>query len=389
MSYALAAEVLARLGRVLPSDGGPYPLHEPAIGGNAWAYVKDCLDTGWVSSVGGYVDRFEAAVAEATGADAAIATVNGTAALHVCLQLAGILPGDEVLVPALTFVATANVVRYCGAVPHFVDAEGTSLGVDAAALEAYLGEIAEPGADGWVNHRTGRRLRALVVMHCCGHAADLDALAAVAEAFGLALIEDAAEALGSRCRGAHVGTGRLATLSFNGNKTVTTGGGGAVLTNDAALAAAAKHLTTTARADEAHAFSHDRVAFNYRLPNLNAALGCAQLEQLADLLAAKRRLAEDYAAAFAGLDAAQVLPEPAYGESNHWLNVLVLAPEVATERLALLRRLSDAGYLCRPLWTPMHALPMYRDCPRMALPVTEDLFRRTILLPSSPGLRLG
>lgn len=389
MSDRLAGDIMARLEQVLPRDAGPYPLHEPVIDGNAWRYVKDCLDSGWVSSVGGYVDRFEAGLAAATGAGAAIATVNGTAALHVCLKLAGVVPGDEVLVPALTFVATANTVSYCGAIPHFVEVEATSLGVDAAALDAYLRTIATPGADGCVNRRTGRRIRALVVMHCCGHPADLPALAAVAEAHRLDLVEDAAEALGSYYRHDHVGTGRLAALSFNGNKTVTTGGGGAVLTNDATLAAAAKHLTTTARTTEAHAFNHDDIGFNYRLPNINAALGCAQLERLDRLLAAKRRLAEDYIAAFADMPEVAIVREPAYATSNYWLNALVLAPDGAAARQPLLQRLNDAGYLCRPLWTPMHRLAVYAESPRMALATTDDLFGRIILLPSSPALRLA
>ena len=256
-------------------------------------------------------------------------------------------------------------------------------------LQFKVEAVAQRDGEHCINRQTGRPVRALVVMHCCGHPADLDALTNVADRFGLIVIEDAAEALGSGYRGIHVGTGRLAALSFNGNKTVTTGGGGAVLTNDGGLALAARHLTTTARTSERLAFSHDDVGYNYRLPNLNAALGCAQLEQLPALLAAKRRLAEDYRAAFADLGAARLVTEPAYATSNYWLNVLLLAPEIADGRDPLLRRLSDAGYQCRPLWTPMHVLPMYRGCPQAALPVTEDLCRRAIKLPSSPALRLG
>jgi perosamine synthetase len=225
--------------------------------------------------------------------------VNGTAALHTCLVLAGVGRDDEVLLPSLTFVATANAVSYCGGVPHFVECEEHSLGVDAAKLEAYLEDVAERSEAGSRNRISGRPIKALIVMHCFGHPADLAALQKVCDRFGLVLIEDAAESLGSTYRGIHTGcVGRLGALSFNGNKIVTTGGGGAVLTQDAALARQARHLTTTARVGEVAEFAHDQVGFNYRLPNLNAALGCAQFEELPGFLAAKRRLASRYVAAF-------------------------------------------------------------------------------------------
>ena len=270
----------------------PAALHEPEIAGNEWTYVKDCLDTGWVSSVGDYVDRFEAMIAEQTGARHAIATVNGTSALHACYALAGVEAGDEVIVPTLTFVGTANAVTYLGAVPHFADSDERTLGMDAAKLERHLNEIAEPAAELCVNRLTGRPIRAAVAVHLFGHPADLDAIGAVCEGFRISLIEDAAESLGSYYKGRHTGNdGQLAVLSFNGNKVVTTGGGGAILTNDDALAAAAKHLTTTAKRPHDWAYDHDRVGFNYRMPNINAAMGCAQLERLADMLERKRTLA--------------------------------------------------------------------------------------------------
>lgn len=383
----LADALIAGLDSVLPIANGPYALHEPSIGGNAWDYVRDCLDSGWVSTAGSWVDRFEAMLVDITGNEHAIATVNGTAALHSCLLLAGVRADDEVLVPSLTFVATANTVRYCGAEPHFVDCEATSLGVDPIALDIHLAAVAEQRNGTCINRRTGRPIRALVVMHCFGHAARMDALAEVAQRYGIDLIEDAAESLGSRFRDQHTGhVGRLAAVSFNGNKTVTTGGGGAILTNDPLLAARARHLTTTARLPGNHVVAHDLVGFNYRLPNLNAALGCAQLEQLSGFLASKRRLAERYLDAFDGFDGATALREPEWSLSNYWLNALILDADSAPARGDILLALNDAGYQCRPFWMPMHQLPMYAASPRAVLPVTDRLAEAGINLPSSPGL---
>jgi perosamine synthetase len=379
------AAALAALRSVL----GPAPaaLHEPEFGGREWEYVKDCIDTGWVSSVGAYVDRFERDLRELTGAAHAVATVNGTAALHACLLLAGVERGDEVLIPALTFIATANAVSYTGAVPHFVESEEDTLGVDAVTLDAYLREIGERRDGATFNRASGARLRALVVMHVFGHPCDLDALADVAARWNLVLIEDAAESLGSHYKGRHTGnTGRLAALSFNGNKLVTTGGGGAVLTHDAALGRRAKHLTTTARVPHRWSFLHDEVGFNYRLPNLNAALGCAQLERLDGFVERKRALAARYRAAFADVPGIGVLAEPAHSRSNYWLVALVLDGALAGRRDELLAAFNDAGYMARPLWTLMHRLPMYAGCPRMPLPVAEAMEARVVNVPSSPRL---
>jgi perosamine synthetase len=379
------AAALAALHAVL----GPAPaaLHEPEFGGREWEYVKDCIDTGWVSSVGAYVDRFERDLRDVSGAAHAVATVNGTAALHACLLLAGVERGDEVLMPALTFIATANAVSYAGAVPHFVDSESESLGVDADALDAWLRDAAERRGGASFNRRTGARLRALVVMHVFGHPCDLDALAEVAARWHLVLIEDAAESLGSHYKGRHTGnTGLLSALSFNGNKLVTTGGGGAVLTNDAALGRRAKHLTTTARVPHRWSFLHDEVGFNYRLPNLNAALGCAQLERLDGFIERKRALAARYESAFAGVAGIDVLHEPPRTRSNYWLVALVLDAALAGRRDELLAAVNDAGYMARPLWTLMHRLPMYAACPRMPLPVAEAMEARVVNVPSSPRL---
>ncbi len=380
-------DVLDAVRRTLGSTDAMIALHEPEFRGNEWQYVKDCIDTGWVSSVGSYVDRFERDLIGITGAGFAAATANGTAALHTCLILAGVERGDEVLMPALTFIATANAAAYLGAVPHFVDSEDRSLGVDADRLEAHLREVAQVGTDGCVNRHTGARIRALVAMHVFGHPCDIDALAEVAARWKLVFIEDAAESIGSTYRGRPAGSfGALAALSFNGNKVITTGGGGAVLTSDPDLGRRAKHLTTTARTPHRWSFLHDEVGYNYRLPNLNAALGCAQLERLPDMIARKRQLAARYRETFSDVGAARFLTEPAETSSNYWLNAIVLDDAHSARRDELLAGLNDAGYMARPVWTLMHRLPMYASAPRADLSVAERLERTVINLPSSPKL---
>jgi perosamine synthetase len=337
--------------------------------------------------VGSFVDRFERDLAAVTGCAHAVATSNGTSALHICLLLAGVRPGDEVVMPTLTFIATANAVSYAGAMPHFVDSEAVSLGVDAAKLDAHLRDVATIEGGVCIHRRTGAAMRALVVMHVFGHPCDLDALAEVAARWKLVLIEDAAESLGSTYRGRHTGNvGAVSALSFNGNKVVTTGGGGAILSNDAALAKRAKHLTTTARTPHRWSFLHDEVGYNYRLPNLNAALGCAQLERLASFVERKRRLAARDRAALVDVDGASFLAEPPGTSSNYWLNAVVLDPAHAGERDALLAALNDAGYMARPLWTLMHRLPMYAACPRGDLTIAEQMEARVVHVPSSARL---
>lgn len=383
----LLRNVLAAIRAVLGQPAQALALHEPEFAGNEWQYVKECIDTGWVSSVGSYVDRFERDLAAYTGAKHAVATSNGTSALHICLLLAGVKAGDEVLLPALTFIATANAVSYLAAQPHFVDSEATSLGVDAHSLDAYLHDIARMRGGVCVNRKTGAPIRALIVMHVFGHPADLDALSQVARKWCLVLIEDAAESLGSIYHGQHTGNvGLLSALSFNGNKVVTTGGGGAILTNNAALGLRAKHLTTTARTGHRWSFLHDEVGYNYRLPNLNAALGCAQLEQLPAMIKRKRHLAARYQDAFADVAGVQFLSEPPGTSSNYWLNAIVLDADNETARDDLLTALNDAGYTSRPVWTLMHKLPMYGTCPRMNLPLAEQMEARIINLPSSAKL---
>ncbi len=366
---------------------GLVALHEPRFAGNEWAYLKECLDSTFVSSVGKFVDRFEVDLATYTGAKHAVAVMNGTAALHIALRLAGVQPGDEVLIPALTFVATAAAVVYCGATPHFVDSEERTLGLDPQALRGYLHGITKIRDGQCVNRNTGRIIRALVPMHTFGHPVDIEGALVVARDFHLAVVEDAAESLGSTVHGRHTGTfGLLGTLSFNGNKTITTGGGGAILTNDPELARRAKHLTTTAKVPHRWEYLHDEIGYNYRLPNINAALGCAQLEQLPTFLEAKRHLFERYEAAFAEVRKARIVAEPEGCRSNYWLQTLLLDESSAGERDAILTATNDAGLMTRPTWGLMHRLPPYRAFPRMNLPVAEALERRVINLPSSAQL---
>ena len=390
MSTVLVQSTLARqiVDAVQAVAGpGPVALHEPCFAGNEWAYLKECLDSNYVSSVGKFVDRFEADLAAYTGAKHAVAVVNGTAALHVALQLAGVQQDDEVLVPTLTFVATAAAVTYRGATPHFVDSEERSLGMDSRRLREYMQVITEIRSGQCVNRATGRVIRALVPMHTFGHPVDIEEMLAIARDFHLALVEDAAESLGSTVRCRHTGTfGSMGTLSFNGNKTITTGGGGAILTNNTELAKRAKHLTTTAKVPHRWEYLHDEIGYNYRLPNINAALGCAQLEQLPAFLAAKRRIFERYQAAFAAVPQVRIVAEPEGCRSNYWLQTLLLDESDADQRDAILAATNNVGMMTRPTWTLMHRLAPYQACPMMELPIAESLERRLINLPSSAQL---
>ena len=375
--------------RVAGSPNGTLGLHEPVFAGNEIRYLEECITSTFVSSVGPFVDRFERMLEEVTGAKRAVAVVNGTAALHACFRLAGVGPGDEVMSPALTFIATTNAIASCGATPHFVDSSLVTLGMDPQALTARLEAVAERTAAGTINRETGRRIAAVVPMHTFGHPVELDEIAAIAREWGLTLVEDAAESLGSTYKGAPVGSQtRLAALSFNGNKIVTTGGGGAILTDDEEMGRRAKHLTTTARLPHKWAFVHDEVGFNYRLPNLNAALGCAQLEQLQGFLASKRRLAAAYDLAFAAVPGVSFAREPEGTASNYWLNAILLDEACAARRDELLAALNEAGFGARPAWTLMHRLPMYAPSPRGDLSCAEAIERRLINLPSSASIRV-
>lgn len=385
ISTKLPKEISDRLGKMFPNGAG---LHEPRFEGREWEYIKECLDTGWVSSVGKFVDRFEKDLADFTGVKRAVVVANGTAALQVCMRLVGVERGDEVLMPALTFIASANAVAYQGAIPHFIDCDERSLGVDPAKLGAYLKEIADRRADGTYNRNTGRRIKALMVMHTFGHPVDLDPIIQIAEHYRIELVEDAAEALGSRYKGHHVGRfGHANALSFNGNKIMTTGGGGAILTDDEELGKHAKHLTTQAKIAHPWEYVHDEIGYNYRLPNINSALGCAQLESLPSFLERKKHLTAQYVEMFQGLEGVKFFREPEYAQSNQWLNAIVLdQPDLALRDL-ILKACHGRKIYCRPIWQLMSRLPMFKDCPKMDLSVAESLEARVINIPSSVPMK--
>ncbi|CAK0746687.1 Aminotransferase DegT [Gammaproteobacteria bacterium] len=388
MSSAVDLDALVnRLEGILPSTR-PLSLYEPTFAGHEWDYVKACLDSGWASSVGVFVDRLEQQLATYCGVSHAVAVVNGTAALHVALMVLGVRRDEEVLLPALTFVATANAIAYHDAIPHFIDVEERTLGVDAAKLADYLEAVAERREDGCYNRRSGRRLSALIAVHTFGHPVDIEPLHLLCAHYGIPFIEDAAESLGSLYKGRHTGSfARLAALSFNGNKIVTSGGGGAILTDDPELAQQVRHLTTTAKQPHPWEYVHDQIGYNYRLPSLNAALALAQLEQIESFVERKRRLAVRYREALEGLEGLTLFREPPFARSNYWLNALLLDDGDGAVRDELLALTHRVGILTRPAWRPMHEQAMYRHCPRMDLGVAEALVRRIVCLPSSVALQ--
>lgn len=357
------------------------PLHAPVFPGNEKQYVLETVDSTFVSSVGAFVDRFETDMAAYTGSPRAIATVNGTAALHVSLLLAGVEPGDLVLTQPLTFVATCNAIAYCGAEPVFIDVDRHTMGLSPRALDAWLEENARLDDDGVCRARESDRvLRACLPMHTFGHPADIDGLLEVCTRWNIALVEDAAESLGSLYKGQHTGTfGCVGTLSFNGNKIITTGGGGMILTGEA-LGVRAKHITTTAKKAHAYEYVHDEVGYNYRLPNLNAALGCAQLENLERFIASKRELAASYEQFFKG-HSIQFFQEPEGCRSNYWLNAVVCSD--LRQRDALLKATNGEGVMTRPIWTLMNKLPAFKRCLQGELQNSAWLEERVINLPSS------
>ncbi|MGI9318331.1 MAG: LegC family aminotransferase [bacterium] len=366
---------------------GPAALHEPKFSGNEWDYLKQCLDSTYVSSVGKYVDKFEHELAAFTGAKYAIAVVNGTAALHISLLLSNVTREDEVLLPALTFVATANAISYCGAIPHFVDSEENTLGIDPEKLYDYLKINSRQKGGNCVSAESGRIIRAIVPMHTFGHPSKMEQIAEIAKEFGLEIIEDATESLGSYYKGQHTGTfGAFGTLSFNGNKTITTGGGGAILTNDSEKARLAKHLSTTAKKPHPWEYVHDQIAYNYRLPNINAALGCAQLEQLPDMLRKKRNLFRKYQQSFRQLEGLKLFSEPDDCKSNYWLQTLILDIECREHRDLILKETNSAGFMTRPVWNLLSEMSAYQECPKMNLDCANSLSNRVVSIPSSAFL---
>ncbi|WP_119968795.1 LegC family aminotransferase [Shewanella japonica] len=358
------------------------PLHAPTFDGNEKSYVLDTIESTFVSSVGKFVDQFEQSLESYTGSAKAVATVNGTAALHASLYMAGVQHGDFVITQALTFVATCNALYHMGAEPIFVDVSPVSLGLCPDAMDTYLTEYAQVVEGVCIHKATKRVIRAVVPMHTFGHPVQLDELVCVCQKWNIALVEDAAESLGSFYKGRHTGTiGDFGALSFNGNKIITTGGGGIILCKTAELGVHTKHVTTTAKVPHPFEFFHDEAGFNYRMPNLNAALGCAQMEVLEAYLVKKRQLADSYNTFFKECDI-KFVTEPEYAQSNYWLNA-VICPSVKV-RDALLKQTNDAGVMTRPIWKLMHRLPMFQNAPRGDLSHSEYIEAHLINLPSSP-----
>jgi perosamine synthetase len=366
---------------------GFIPLCVPVVRGNEWNYVKECLDTGWVSSVGSYVDRFENELARRAGTPHAVATVNGTAALHIALLLAGVQPDDEVLVSTLTFVAPANAVRYANAWPVFIDAEPDYWQMDPARVAEFLRGRCEFRDGTLRNRRTGRRVKAIIPVHILGHPADMDPILALAREFGLAVIEDATESLGARYRGRPLGSlGDLGCFSFNGNKIITTGGGGMITTADAAFAKRAKYLTTQAK-DDPLEYEHHEIGYNYRLTNLQAAMGCAQLEELDAYIARKRDTARFYRETLAGVPDIECMRQAPWAESIAWMfTIRVDAAEFGMDSRTLLRRLEAARIQTRPLWQPMHRSHAHAGSEVVGGGVAEALCRDCLSLPCSADI---
>ena len=362
------------------------PNAVPYLAGKEWEYLKECLDTNWVSSVGSFVDRFERDMASYLNARHGIAVVTGTAALHAALLAAGVSQDDEVLVPSLTFIATANAIRYCGAWPVFMDADAKTWTMDTSKTAEFLARQCEPRRDGLVNRATGRRVKAMLPVHLYGHPADLDALLELASRYSVSLIEDSTESLGSRYKGRRVGVAGLAgCLSFNGNKIITTGGGGMVMTNDDQTARRLRALTTHSRADAAE-WIHDAVGFNYRMTNLQAALGVAQLEQLDGFVEGKRETARAYTEALGGLPGLESCAEQPWALSNFWMYSVLLDPAIWGSAREVIDAAAKAGIQCRPLFYPIHRQPPYRDCPAYRMEVTDRLHARGLSLPCSVGI---
>jgi perosamine synthetase len=372
-----------------PTEGGGevIPLSIPHLGGNEWAYLKECLDTNMVSSVGPFVDRFERELAARVGLPHAVATTSGTAALHVALLVAGVRPGDEVLVSTLSFIAPANAVRYCGAWPVFCDAEASYWQMDVERVERFIRNDCLWQQGSLTNRRTGRPVRALLPVHILGHPVDLDPLVALAEQYGLAVVEDATESLGATYRGRPVGSvGHLACFSFNGNKLVTSGGGGMIVTQDRELATRARYLTTQAKDDPVE-FVHGAIGYNYRLTNIQAAVGCAQLEKLDDHVAAKLRIAELYREGLEGLPGLSVMPEASWATSVFWLyTILVDGAEYGADSRAAMAHLRGRGIEARPLWQPLHRSPAHEGATAGGCSVAERLSEMALSLPSSVSL---
>ncbi len=363
------------------------PLHEPKFDELEKENLNNCIDTTYVSSVGEYVNHFEENIAEFTGSKYAIAVVNGTSALHLALKLIGVDINHEVICPSLTFIGTVNAISYLGAKPHFIDCDEKTLGIDPVALINWLEEISIKKGNKTFNKKTGRIISAIVPMHTYGHPAKIDQILEISREYNLKLVEDAAESLGSFYKKKHTGTfGEIGILSFNGNKIITTGGGGALLTNNESLAKSAKHISSTAKVPHEWRYIHNEIGFNYRLPNINAALGCAQLKKIDKFLDSKRKLFLKYKEVFQSIDGVNLFSEPENSKSNYWLQTIILENGFENELEDILKNTNKKNIMTRPAWNLIHQLDMYADSPKSPLPVSESLSKRIINIPSSAFL---
>lgn len=366
--------------------GGDFiPLAVPVFIGNEKKYLNECIDTTFVSSVGKFVDRFEEDTARYTGCKRAVVCVSGTNALHMSLMLAGVERDDEVLTQALTFVATCNALSYIGAHPVFIDVDRDTMGLSPVAVREWLAKNSEQKNGECYNSHTGRRVKACVPMHTFGHPVHLDELVEVLKEYNIELVEDAAESIGSLYKGKHTGTfGKVGALSFNGNKTITTGGGGMMLFNDEELGAYAKHITTQAKIPHRWEFRHDHIGYNYRMPNINAALGCAQLEHIEEYVASKRETAKAYEEFFRNIPEIEFFVDTPNTRSNYWLNVVILKDKEA--QLSFLEYSNDNGVMTRPIWELMNRLPMFEKCENDGLKNTIWFADRVVNIPSSVNI---
>lgn len=360
-------------------------LSEPEISGNEWKYIKECLDTGWVSSAGSYVSRFEEMVADYTGAKHAVAAVNGTSALHISLLTCNVKPDDEVIVPALTFIAPVNTVRYCNALPVFMDCDPNTLCMDVQKTSDFISKKCEQKRDGYTyNKETERRVKAIIPVHIFGHPVDMDPLLEVCKENNIDVIEDATESLGSEYKGASTGSfGRIGCFSFNGNKIITTGGGGMIVTSDDGIAKRARHLTTQAKKDQFE-YDHDEIGYNYRLTNIQAAMGVAQMERIDEFVETKRKNASIYRELLSDIKGIRFLWEMPWAKSNFWFYTIKSPKE---HRMPLMKHLLSKDIQVRPVWKLIHTLPMYKECQSYEIQDAVSIYETCLNLPCSVGLK--
>lgn len=362
-------------------------LHEPFFFGKEKKYLKHCIETTFVSSKGEYVKKFEAALSKYINAKNIILLNSGTSALHIALLLMGVKSGDEVILPSMTFVATANAVKYCNANPHFVDSEEESLGIDPIALNNWLNKIVMKKGKYSFNKMTNKRISAIVPMHTFGHPCKMDELKIISKKFNMRIIEDSAEALGSFYKGKHAGTiGDIGTLSFNGNKTITTGAGGAIITNNDRVALQVRHIISTAKQNHAYEYIHDKIGYNYRMPNLNASIGLAQFENINKIINSKRKLFQKYNKLFSNIHEIDLFKEPRYCKSNYWLQTIILKKQNMKLRNDILKLTNKKNIMTRPVWKLLHKLQPFKNCQRSPLPKALSLEKRIINIPSSYGI---